>query len=138
MDALMRMRHLREDTLKEKRPETRRVLERAQNGLFVALIETGGPLLDAGDCAAAESYFELAAEARPDAPWPHLALARCHASLGDRKGALRDLKQAREAGFSSNDLAQFVKTNSELAPLADDPRYRELLANPPANGSAPQ
>ena len=138
MDALMRMRHLREDTLKEKRPETRRILERTRGGMFVSMIETGGPLLDAGDYRAAEVYFELAAEASPDRSWPHLALARCHASLGNKKGALRDLKLAREAGFSPRDLAQFVKTNSELAPLAGDPRYQEMLADSPANGSAPQ
>ena len=138
MDALMRMRHLREDTLKEKRPETRRVLERARGGMFVSMIETGGPLLDAGDYAAAESYFELAAEARPDSTWPYLALARCRASMGDKKEALRELKRAREAGVSPSELAQFVKTNPKLAPLADDPKYQELIADAPANRAVHQ
>jgi len=106
--------------------------------MFVSMIETGGPLLDAGDYAAAESYFELAAEARPDSTWPYLALARCRASMGDKKEALRELKRAREAGVSPSELAQFVKTNPKLAPLADDPKYQELIADAPANRAVHQ
>lgn len=58
--------------------------------------------------------------------------------MGDKKEALRELKRAREAGVNSSKLAQFVKTNPKLAPLADDPKYQELIADAPANRAVHQ
>jgi hypothetical protein len=127
-EARMRIGRLREDALKERRPETRRVFERARSGVFAALVEAAAPLLDAGDYRAAEPYYDLAAQAYPDIPWPHLALARCRATLGDNKGALRHLREARQAGATSSELADFVKNNPALAPLAANPEFQKLLA----------
>jgi len=130
-EVRMRIARLRGNALREKRPEARRVFERARSGVFAALVEAAAPLLDAGDYRAAEPYFELAAEAHPDVPWPHLALARCRAAQGDNKGALRHLRAARQAGATTGELDDFVKNNPALAPLAANPEFQKLIAPAP-------
>ncbi len=125
-DASNRIRQLRENLNKERRPEPRRVLERALGSTFVMLMETGG-ILETGDGRTAAMYFELAAVARPESSWPHFSLARCHAITGDKKAALRDLKHAREAGATPAEVSEFVKADPKLAPLIDIPEYQKLL-----------
>jgi len=127
-DASNRIRQLRESSIKERRPESRRVLERAAANIFAMAMETGEQLLDQGQSRTAELYFELGAIAHPDSKWPLLSLAQCHAMMGDKKAALRDLKRAREAGSTIAELAEFVKANPKLAPLMDTPEYRKLVA----------
>jgi len=130
-DASNQIRQLRESSIKERRPESRRVLERAAANIFAMTVETGEQLLDQGQSRTAEFYLELAAVARPDSKWPLLSLARCHAAMGDKKAALRDLRRAREAGSTTAELDEFVKANPKLAPLTDTPEYRSLVALPP-------
>jgi hypothetical protein len=129
-DASARIHQLREDSLKERRPEPRRISQRVLGEVFVMAMETGGQLLEAGQSHTAETYFELGAVAHPDSPWPFLSLAKCHAIMGDKKAALRDLKHAREAGSTVAELAEVVKANPKLAPLLDTPEYRKLVAGP--------
>ncbi len=127
----MRVARLRENALDEKHPESQRVLERALASVFSALVETAAPLLDAKKYRAAEPYYVLAAEARPDSPWLEFALAQCRAAQGDNKGALRHLRAARQAGATSSELADFVKNNPTLAHLADMPEFQKLIAPTP-------
>lgn len=127
-DVSTRIHQLREDSIKERRPESRRVLERALGNVFAMGMETGGQLMDQGQNRTAELYFELGATAHPDSTWPPLLLAQCHANLGDKKAALHDLKRAREAGLTIAELAEFVKANPKLAPLGDTPEFRKLMA----------
>jgi hypothetical protein len=126
-DASARIARLREDSIKERRPESQRVLERALGGILAFTVETGGQLMDQGQNRTAEFYFELGAIAHPDSTWPPLLLAKCHANLGDKKAALRDLKRAGEAGSTIAELAEFVKANPKLAPLMDTPEFRKLM-----------
>jgi poly(3-hydroxybutyrate) depolymerase len=126
-DASNRIRDLRERSIKERNPDSRRALERAAANVFVISMETAQQLLDQGHSHTAELYFELGAVARPDSKWPPLSLAECHAAMGDRKAALRDLKRARETGSTITELDEFVKTNAKLAPLMDTPEYRKLV-----------
>jgi hypothetical protein len=129
-DASNRIHQLREDSNKERRPESRRVFERVLGEVFVVAVETGWQLLNQGQIHTAELYFELGAVARPDSAWPFMSLAQCHAIMGDKKAALRDLKRAREAGSTIAELAQFVKSNPKLAPLVDTPEYQKMMAAP--------
>ncbi len=128
-EAEAQIRRLREDAGKEARIDTRRALERAQEGVFIAMMETGGSLLEAKDYASARLYLELAAEARPDSSWPHVSLARCLLLLGKRKDALRELKRARKTGLSAAALTELSRQVPELAPLAGDPEFQKLLAD---------
>jgi len=129
-DASNRIRGLVEDARREKRPESRRILERALGNIFVYAMETGSPLLDKGEARPAAPYFELAAIAHPEWSWPHFALAKCHAITGDKKAALRDLKAAREDGATATEVADFVKENPQLALVAAMPEYQKLVASP--------
>jgi hypothetical protein len=130
-DASTRIHQLREDSNQERRPESRRVLERTLGEVFVSAMEAGEQLLDQGQSRTAGFYFELGAAAHPDSTWPHLSLAQCHAISGDKKAALRDLKRAREAGSTIAELDEFVKANPKLAPLRDTPEYKKLVAGTP-------
>jgi hypothetical protein len=127
-DASTRIQQLREGSIKERRPESRRVLERALGGVLAMAVETGGQIMDQGQNRTAELYFKLGAIAFPDSSWPPLLLAKCHANLGDKNAALRDLKRARETGSTICELAEFVKANPKLAPLMDTPEFRKLMA----------
>jgi hypothetical protein len=126
-EARTRIHSLRKDMLAEKRPERRRILERTVGGLFIAMQENGRQLMDDKQYRAAESYFQLAAEARPSWSWPHTSLAQCHALMGDKKAALRDLKRALETGLSAAGLTELVKSSPKLAALMDTPEYQKLL-----------
>jgi tetratricopeptide (TPR) repeat protein len=136
-EAALRIRRLRSDLQAEKRPERRRIFERVVGSVFINAMETGRPLLEAGGARSAVSFFELAAEARPDWAWPHLSLARCHGALDDKKAALRDLKRAVETGLSANRLADFVAADAKLTPLTQTEDYKKLLASAPVEKPAP-
>ena len=125
-EALNAIRRLREHAAREEDPRRRLVLERARLGIFVAMIEAGNPLLDRKDLAMARLYFELAAEARPEIPWPHVSLARCLLRMGKNGEALQALERATRAGLSSQDLANLAAQGGDFSTLAADPAYRKL------------
>jgi hypothetical protein len=124
-------RRLWEDMLNEKRPDVHVVLQRAVGDIFIHGLEIGGNMIEQGQYRTAEAYLSVAAEARPDRPWVFLSLAKCHAAMGDRKTALRDLKRATETGYSAKQLTEFVKSDPKLAPLADAAEFQKLLASIP-------
>jgi len=130
-DASNRVRQLSERSKNERNPEMRRVLQRVAGDIFVMYMETGEELLEKGQSHTAELYYELGAVARPDSKWPPLSLAQCHAMMGDKKAALRDLKRARDVGSTVAELAEFVKGNPKLASLMDTPEYRKLVGTSP-------
>jgi dienelactone hydrolase len=125
-EALNAIRRLREHAAREEDPQRQLVLERARMGIFIAMIEAGNPLLDRKDLAMARVYFELAAEARPEIPWPHVSLARCLLRMGKNREALQALERATHAGLSSQDLANLEAQHGEFANLGADPAYRKL------------
>jgi hypothetical protein len=127
MEATTGIGQLRDDLRRERRPEPRRVLERALGGIFITAMETGRPILETGDGRTAALYFELGAAALPDSAWPHFSLAKCHALAGDKKAALRDLKQARAAGSTAAEVNDFVKADAKLAALMKSPEYQKLV-----------
>ena len=130
MDASNHIRQLREELRKERRPESQLVLKRALGSIFVVAMEAGSPILEKGDARAAAHYFELAATAMPEWDWAYMSLASCHAITKDKKSALRDLKQARQAGVSPAQIREFVKADPKLAALVDGPEYQKLVAEP--------
>ena len=66
-----------------------------------------------------------AAEAKPDNPAALYNLARTYAFYGDNEQALASLDKALKLGF--NDLA-YLKVDTALQGLRDDPNYRRLIA----------
>jgi tetratricopeptide (TPR) repeat protein len=66
-----------------------------------------------------------AAEAKPDNPTALYSLARTYAFYGDRQQAIASLEKALKLGF--HDLA-YIKTDSALDSLREDPDYQRALA----------
>jgi hypothetical protein len=118
---------LRARATHEKKEEKRRVLERARRGVFAAMIETGEPLIDEKSLALAEIYLGLAADARPEIPWPHISLAQCLLKMSRKKEALQSLQRAKDAGLKSQDLANLETQIPEFAALATDPAFQKLV-----------
>jgi tetratricopeptide (TPR) repeat protein len=118
---------LRARATHERKEEKRRVLERARRGVFANMIETGEPLIDEKNLALAEIYLGLAAEARPEIPWPHVSLAQCLLKMGRKKEALQSLQRAKDAGLKSQDLANLETQIPEFAALAFDPAFQKLV-----------
>jgi hypothetical protein len=115
---------LRDRAAHEKNPDQRRVVERARRAVFAYFIENGEPLINSSDPSLARIYIALAAEARPEASWPQLALARCDAKMGRKKDALRDLQKAISLGLTTEDIAE----SPELSGLSGDPDFQKVAA----------
>jgi hypothetical protein len=79
---------------------------------------------------AARSY-ELAAAIDPESPAPHVGLARVHARCGNRKAALDALRAAAARGLRIP--RQRLAEDPELASLAGDPAFEEILKTLPAD-----
>ena len=78
----------------------------------------------------------IAADARPDSPWPPYELAAIHALAGRPDRALDELDRAAALGFRDGDA---LRQDADFASLRDRPRFRDLLARlkpaPPAASS---
>jgi hypothetical protein len=119
---------LRDRAAHEKNPDQRRVMERARLAVFAYFIENGEPLINSADPSRARIYVALAAEARPEASWPQLALARCDARMGRKKDALRDLQKAVSLGLTTEDIAAILTESPELSGLSGDPGFPKVAA----------
>lgn len=116
---------VREQAKRAKTPRDARVAGRAVNDLFATTYEAGLGRMRNGDAPAAELYFQLAAVVAPDSPAPHYELAKVYVKLGDKKKALREVELAINKGLKRVAL---LKDSPELAPLRDEPRFKELIA----------
>ena len=120
--------HLRDRAAHEKNPDQRRVVERARRAVFAYFLESGEPLINSTDPFLARVYIALAAEARPEAAWPQLVLARCDAKMGRKKDAIRDLQKAVSLGLAAEDIAAIPTDSPELSPLSGDPEFQKVAA----------
>jgi hypothetical protein len=91
------------------------------------MIESGEPLIEKSDLTLAEMYLRLAADARPEIPWPHVSLAQCLLRMKRKKDALQSLQRAKDAGLKSQDLANLETQIPELAALSSDPAFQKLV-----------
>jgi predicted esterase len=81
-----------------------------------------------GDHRRAALCFQIATEVRPGEPGPWWGLARARARIGARAEALAALRKAVEAGFHDRER---IGREPDLASLAADPGFQELLASLP-------
>ncbi len=77
----------------------------------------------AGRIEDAEAQLKLA-EAAPPSDWGDFTLARYHALVGDRAGAMRLLREAVRLGYCDPE----VQTIPEFDPLRPTPEFQALLA----------
>lgn len=124
-DITAAVAQVRDQAKRAKSPRDARVCRRALNDLYAAAYEGGWSRFQKGDAPAAELYFQVVAAIAPDAPSPHLDLAKVYVKLGDKKRALRELEFAVAKGLKH---ASMLKDSPELAPLRAEPRFQELVA----------
>lgn len=86
-----------------------------------------------GDRERAEAFVERALEMAPDDPPVQYNVACTLSRLGETDRALEALERAVELGFSHR---AWIENDSDLDPLREEPRFRELLESlGPAAGS---
>lgn len=100
------------------------VYVRAMNQLLLQGIEDGQEQFRSGEYERAAAYFELMADAAPDQSSPLLLLAETRVHMGDKKGALKALKEAVRRGVKSRET---LTQDPELAPLLPDPEFQRIV-----------
>jgi predicted Zn-dependent protease len=90
-------------------------------------IEAGENQFRLGHYTEAVSYFTLMAEVAPDQPGPLVLLAEANVRLGNKKDALRELKEAVQRGLKHT---QTLTEDPELQPLASDPTFQRIVQGP--------
>ena len=107
----------------------RKVLEALPRD-FESLLQAGNCARRLGRAGEAESYFQDAADVRPDSWIPAYNRACLKAAGGDPAGALRILREAEgKRGLPSKRLLQ---RDPDLAPLREMPPFQALLSRAPA------
>jgi dienelactone hydrolase len=122
-DILRSMRRLAEDAEHSNNETKRLIARRALDGLWVAGIENGQQELESRHFEKAGACFDLMSKVRND-PWPVLLLAETHAAAGNRKLAIKDLREAVRRGLSD---ANAIESNERLQTLKADPDFQKLI-----------
>lgn len=122
--VLSGMERLKQTARKTKDARERRIRQRAFDALFADLIETGQQRKAKGKLSEALPFFELVSEAAPERPWPALLIAEARFATGDRKGALKAVRQAAKTGGIT---AEILANDSGLARLSSDPEFQKIV-----------
>ena len=93
----------------EKRPEQARVFQRALSDVFVMAMESGDSLVEAKKYPQAVLSYDCATQARPESEWAWRQLAVARALSGDRKGAIKALRQAAQAAHDKAEFARWLE-----------------------------
>ena len=123
-DILQAMRRLADDAEHAKNETKRLIARRAFDELWVAGVENGQQELESRHFEKADACFDLMSKVRDD-PWPVLLLAETHTAAGNRKLAIKDLREAVRRGL--NDAAA-IESNERLQTLKSDPDFQKLMA----------
>ena len=107
-----------------KNEQRRVVAARAFDELKVAGIENGQQEFQAHHFDKAESCFDLMRQVM-DEPWPVLLLAETRLAMGNKKQAVKDLRDAVRRGLKDPEILQ---SDRELEALRGDAEFQKLLA----------
>jgi dienelactone hydrolase len=107
-----------------KDPTERLIRLRAFNDLWAQGIEAGQAQLVEKHFANAEAYFHLMADVSPQEPWPVLLLADTHCAMGNKRQAIKDVREAVRRGVKNPDV---FEKDEALKPLHSEPGYRKIL-----------
>jgi len=116
------MHQLNDQAEHSKNEVKRLVARRAFAGLFVEGIESGQEELESRHFDKAEACFDLMSKVS-DSPWPVLLLAETYAAEGNKKQALRELKEAVRRGVDVDAL----ESNERFQVLKTDPEFQKLV-----------
>jgi len=124
VEIVQAMNGLKNQAAHAKREEERLVLERAFQDMMVEGIENGQQEFQAKHFGKAESCFDLMRQIS-DEPWPVLLLAETRAAMGNKKQALKDLREAVHRGLKD---AEVLESDKQLQVLNTDPDFQKLVA----------
>jgi predicted esterase len=124
VEIVQAMNGLKGQAAHAKHEAERLVLQRAFQDMVVEGMENGQQELEAKHFDKAESCFDLMQQISDD-PWPTLLLAETRAAMGNKKQALKDLREAVRRGLKDVDA---LESNKRLQVLNTDPQFQELIA----------
>jgi dienelactone hydrolase len=107
-----------------KDPDQRLIRLRAFSDLWAQGIEAGQAEFARKHFASAEYYFRLMADVSPDEPWPVLLLAETHTAMGNKKQAIKDVREVVRRGVKNPDV---LEKDQALEPLRSEPEYRQIV-----------
>ena len=124
IEILQAINGLKDQAAHAKREEERLVLQRAFQDMIVEGMENGQQEFQAKHFDKAESCFDLMRQIS-DEPWPVLLLAETRAAMGNKKQALKDLRDAVHRGLKD---AEVLESDKQLQVLNTEPDFQKLLA----------
>ena len=123
-EILGAMTHLKDEGAHNKNEQKRLVFARSFNGLWAQGVEAGQAEFEAKHMATAQDYFQLMGELDDD-PWPALLLAETHTAMGNRKQAIKDLREAVKRGVKRPEV---FEKDRNLQALASEADFQKLVA----------
>jgi len=118
------MAGLKNQAIRAKSEERKAVYARAYDDMKVAGIENGQQEFQAHHFDKAEACFDLMRQVT-DEPWPVLLLAETRVAMGNKKQAIKDLREAVRRGLNDPEI---LESNKQLEGLHSDPEFQKLLA----------
>jgi len=103
----------------------RNVFERSFNDLWAQGVEAGQGQMKQRHFDLAVNYFQMMGEVSPNEPWPALLSAEAWTAAGNKKEALKSLREAVRRGLKNPDL---LEANRNLSALAAEPEFQTILA----------
>ena len=125
LEIHQRIGGLRDQAAHAKNEKTRLISIRTFEGIWAEAIESGQRELEQRHFEKAEAYFDLMKQVT-DRPWPALLLAETHATAGNKKLAIKDLREAVKRGLKD---AEALESDPHLQALKDDPEFQKLVAS---------
>jgi len=122
-DIMQAMGGLKDQAAHSRNEGTRLVSKRALDDVFVAWMESGQQELQSRHFERAEACFQIMSEVNDD-PWPTLMLAETHAAAGNRKLAIKDLRETLKRGLND---ASVIESDDKLQVLSSDPEFQRLV-----------
>ena len=119
------MTYLKRQAEHAKREDQRLVRLRAYNDLWSQGIETGHVEFARKHFANAEYYFRLMADVSPDEPWPVLLLAEARTAMGNKKQAIKDIREAVRRGLKN---ADYLEQDPNLRALSSEAEFQRIIA----------
>ena len=124
IEILQAMAGLKQQADHAKSDQRRLVLSRAIGDITVEGIENGQQEFQAHHFNKAESCFDLMRQIM-DEPWPVLLLAETRVAMGNKKQAIKDLRDAVRHGLKDPEI---LRSDKQLETIQNDPEFQKLLA----------
>jgi dienelactone hydrolase len=117
--------HLETEAKRASSDSRRNLYRRCFNDLWAQGIEAGQSQLVERHPDIAINYFQLMAEVAPQEPWPALLSAEAYAASGNKKDALKSIREALRRGLKNPDA---IEKDRNLEALRTDPEFQKLVA----------